>query len=543
MLLARRTGWYGNFGLIDFVIKAGLSFDEDDIKIAKHDVHFECNIARQIWIITLRSLFERVRELLPLSKAVKKIEPIREYKYTDLVTPGLIYLLKEDMDRVDVEGYVKAILKHSIVKMERFGRILSEAEKNAFLDENLEKALEWVIGAHKIEKGGFHKLPDSLFRSPEEKYYVLEKLAATLDWSQYYRLVVVYNSILTELIHNSNQLGGLDCTLKDTHLITAVPSVFDIVRPLRSIPFEVCFALMTASKDDKLNDFTPNEGKAIREFFAAAKKDTTITFQEGKLKDNKEVVLALMNRFAQQLNGNMKIVTKACFIFWDEFVSSAIRELEKKAKKAAEVDRILTVPDCYVLVEGPSDEIVFSHFLTLLKESPLIVYVQNCEGKQGIKRRFKDILEKESYIGSIVTILDSDGSKEHEDLKRISKGNAFIKHHIFTKGAVEDLFSCRLHAKIINRLFPSGEPVLQSDLRSSAPIEKAIRRTMWIKKKVTFDKKMHAQAIVKELKERKNIPAEAREIVMSILELAKLRTQKKPRLYSHLTIDRHRIDD
>ena len=47
MILAGKIGWYGNMKLIDFIVRAGLSHQESDIEIAKHDVYFECNIARR----------------------------------------------------------------------------------------------------------------------------------------------------------------------------------------------------------------------------------------------------------------------------------------------------------------------------------------------------------------------------------------------------------------------------------------------------------------------------------------------------------------
>jgi hypothetical protein len=521
MLLARKTGWYGNMKLIDFIVRAGLSHEESDIRIAKHDVYFEYNIARRIWILTLRSLRQRVRLLLPLSKTIKKIECISEYDFTDLTTPGLLFLIKEDMLRVDVKGYAKAILKHSIMNIKHEGRLMTKIEKDAFLDKNMKDILEWFIDIRKMEKRSFRRLPNSLFSTPEEKFYVIEKLAGTLDWIQFYKILFSYNTILTELIHNSNQLGGLDCGLRDAKLITGTPIIFNLIRPLKSIPFEVCIALMQATIRNNLNDFTPREKKRITESFDRAKKETENTCRQKKIEDKREKVLELTNRFAIGINKDKKLISKACFTYWEEFISYFNRETR----------------------EGPSDEIIFSHFLTLFQEYEVFIEIQDCDGKQGVKRRFQDLIAKEAYIGSIVTILDSDGYKEHEDLKRMSKGNEFVRHFIYTKGTVEDLFSTRLHVEIINRLYPSGDTVRYSDLRSSAPIERIIKKVIWDKKRTAFDKRIYAKAITRELRKKTSIPTHAKEIVASILDLAKLRAKKMPRLYSHLTIDRLSRDE
>jgi len=543
MLLARKTGWYGNMKLIDFIVRAGLSHEESDIKIAKHDVYFEYNIARRIWILTLRSLRQRVRLLLPFSKVIKKIERISGYDFTDLATPGLLFLIKKDMLRVDAKGYAKAILKHSVMNIKHEGRLMTKTEKDAFLDKNMDDILEWFIDIHKMEKRSFKRLPNSLFSTPEEKFYIIEKLASTLDWIQFYKILFAYNTILTELIHKSNQLGGLDCGLRDAKLITGTPIIFNLIRPLKSIPFEVCIALMQATIRNNLNDFTPREKKRLTESFDRAKKETANTCRQEKIEDKRKKVLELNNRFAIGINKDKKLISKACFTYWEEFISYFNRETREHAEKHEEQDRVLTVPDCYVLVEGPSDEIIFSHFLTLFQEYEVFVELQDCNGKQGVKRRFQDLIEKEAYIGSIVTILDSDGHKEHEDLKRMSKGNEFVRHFIYTRGTVEDLFSTRLHVKIINRLYSSGDTVRYSDLRSSAPIERIIKKVIWNKKRAAFDKKIYAKAITRELRKKTSIPTHAKEIVASILDLAKLRAKKMPRLYSHLTIDRLSRDE
>ena len=124
--------------------------------------------------------------LLPFSRAIKEIERISEYDFTDLATPGLLFLIKEDMVRVDVKSYVKAILKHSVVEIKLQGKLMTKAERDA-LDKKLEDVLEWFIDIHKMEKRSFRRLPNSLFSKAEEKFYVIEKLASTLDWIQFYK--------------------------------------------------------------------------------------------------------------------------------------------------------------------------------------------------------------------------------------------------------------------------------------------------------------------------------------------------------------------
>ncbi|MBI4842711.1 MAG: hypothetical protein HY809_00080 [Nitrospirae bacterium] len=539
LINARTSGWYGNMELMEYIVNCGLSHEQDIRSSIKEDIFRECRVAREIWTATLRSIRKKLCLLLPLSKRFSRIDAVRKYRFSDLATPGLLYYIKRDMNNINVHVYVQALLESSIPEIKIKGKLLTRRERKAFINKEKKGILEWYLDFHNIEKNILSRIPMTLFPTEEERFYVAIQLASTLDWHQYYRIVFVYNLLLEELTYNSNQLGGLDTTLSDTNIITGMPAIFGHIVTPKSIPFEVCLALLEDGIRKDLSRFPKIEQKKIKTMVDQARNATVMIIRQKQEESKKEdIALELLNQFALLINKDKRLKFGSCFAYWQEYVAHQRKEIEKSAREFKEASQFLNIPDCYLLVEGISDKIVFSHFLKLYAEYGIAIRVEECGSKEGVDRRFRDLVKKESYVGSIVTVLDADAGKQYDNLKRINIGNLLVKHFIYPQGTLEDLFSVKRHIKVLNSLYPHGGSIGSLDLRGSKRIEKKINAVLWKKKSVHFDKKSYAEAMIGEFKSRRHIPAKAREIVNATVDLAKARLKKLPKLHSYLSVDR-----
>ena len=131
--------------------------------------------------------------------------------------------------------------------------------------------------------------------------------------------------------------------MHDAKLITGIPATFGLIKPPKSIPFEVCIALMQATINNELNDFTPREKRIIIESFDEARKEMETACHREKIKDKRKMVLGLTNGFAARVNKDKKLISKICFIYWEEFTSYFDREIRRRAEEA---EGTRAGPDC-----------------------------------------------------------------------------------------------------------------------------------------------------------------------------------------------------
>lgn len=200
----------------------------------------------------------------------------------------------------------------------------------------------------------------------------------------------------------------------------------------------------------------------------------------------------------------------------------------------------LVRPDAHVLVEGPSDEIYLTRCFDLIDSRDVFVKVEKQEGASSMERRVRDL--KKDGVVSIITIVDADAPKVHEDLKRLLAGAPHAQAWILPRGAIEDQFSPELHATALNTACPHGDAVLPSDLSADGDVVASLKRVVWEKKRVSYDKVAHAKAVAALLNTTEDIPAELRSIIDSAVAHAARSRRESPRTASYLSLDRRTLD-
>ncbi len=554
LILARDTGWYGNHELLSYVLEWGLSNDNADIEEAESNIFVTCNTARQIWILTLRNLAKTVNALSKLVKDGHAPLNISSYKFTDLATPGLLWYITKDMRNVNVEGYAHALLNRMAVKL-RFGdEIVSEKEKEEFVEKHFNSLWPWFLSGNAIDDNIDRFLPSSVLQTTPEKVYAILQIARTLDWRQYFKVLFRYNTIIKKLTFYSNQLGGLDTCEPETVLLTGIPHFIQIVSPLKSLPVEVLSALVHDICVKDLNYLSQKNQNRLHGYFTEAlnetmQKNSAIiddlhVVEDGalqKILEQEEVANVVMDAilcFNLKVSSHSKVISEICFAHWDEFSESVHRRVAALVKEARDNFAFLNIPDCYLLVEGVSDEICYSKFLQILNKTDAFVKIINCGSKSGVYSKYRDLIANESYIGSIVIALDDDALDEERDIKRKLPDDIAVSCYRYEKGTLEDLFPTELHIKCINSLYPEGESVTCKDLEGESRIERAIKKILWRRNKAELDKKAYAGMLAEIIQSEKDIPKVAIEIIKESIQLAQLRMVQKPRTSSILSIDR-----
>jgi hypothetical protein len=155
-------------------------------------------------------------------------------------------------------------------------------------------------------------------------------------------------------------------------------------------------------------------------------------------------------------------------------------------------------------------------------------------------RRVRD-LRKEGAV-SIFTLVDADAPTVHSDLARLLAGMPHSEAFILSRGMIEDQFSLETHATALNAKFPHGESVLPSDLAAYANAVKALKGVAWEKKRVSFDKVAHAEAVAELLTEPDHIPPQLRSIIQAAVVHAEQSRRETPRPPSYLSLDRRTLD-
>jgi hypothetical protein len=541
LLLARQTGWLGNPRLNSFVVDKGLSSNSDQIDLVSRDHFLTCNASREIWILTLQELAAQTNALLRLAGINHQGPRTRRYRYIDLVTPGLLYLVLNEMDSLDVEGFSRSFVRNFfIIAVERGGKLLSRSARRKFADRNFNSLVPFILNVIGLDKDLIRLLPKEVITTPAQKFFVALKLADTLDWAQFQEVVHIYNSALRELVFRSNQLGGIDTTRDQTQLITGVPLLPDLVRPATTMPDDVGARLLHDAVKGNLQHFPPK----LRQEIQTSLKEAYAKLAEAPVRhvlsqDKKmQTVLSLWQYFDQAIGRNPKLVAKSCFAYMEDYINYVDKTLESTIQRIQREEQFLSVPDCKVLVEGPSDEVCYRKFVDILNEQGLMIEVEACDGKEDLAKRAIEMRKRESYIGGLVAILDSDATKQAADLQRVLGNDRHAAVLIYKNGVIENQFSLKLHCKVANRLFPEGDNLVASDLNDSRPMDKVLQDALWIKKKAKLNKRLYAEELVKNIRSSRGIPKEARDFTKTVLEIAERRRQELPRMASHISIDR-----
>ncbi len=523
LMLARTTGFFANPDLIDFVVVHGL---DPPPPSPFSDYTTLANAAREIWCLTLTSL-NKFTTGFPLGTEGPVETPVtRRYEYSELATPQILYWIRPTLDQAKSQEHAASFLKHMagappgpyrqrILQHKRFSQQL-----NACAD---------LIGG---ETGALRRLPTSLFPTAAEKFHAYLLLMQTLDWVQYGLVVYSQLMALSRLVYRAHQLAGFATSLAEVPLAVGMPLPIVLLQPLRSVPAQVCVSLVLAEERGHL----PALGvyhEPIRKLLRSVRSE--ISQQRfGSDRDRWAEMAMRVHKNLHAVAADMhNIVPTLCYAFWPAFAGY----MDKQYEDAGENTVAASFPHCYLLVEGPSDKICYERFVELWNEGGLHVRVIDCGGKQGVVQRFKTLVEDIRWKPGIVTVLDSDASAEHDELKRLSKGKMH-SHFKYTQGALEDLFSAAFHAGVLNGLYCDGETITGDEIRDGGKTaEKAIGNVLWHRKSRAFDKKIYASAVASAVKSQGDIPAGAAETVRIALQLARDAAVEVPKLAVSLSID------
>jgi hypothetical protein len=531
LLGARRKEWIGNSDLIDFVVKCGLS--ENDRREVEEDRILGFNVAREIWLLTLQSIAVHARRLTHLSGLRLSVH-VKRYRYIDLVTPGFINSVLGDMSELNVEGFSPAFLATFIPEVVLQGKRLSRREKTRWVKEHFSDLVGEVLTILGIDQGLIAKMPGEVLSTPAQKFYVALRLVATLDWFQYQELVHALNLALKELLYRSNQLGGGEIAREKVQLPTGFPLFPALIGPTEEIPLEVALHLLHDAHEGKLSAFKKREQAIILSCLEASRLKVGQALKEGRLSTAEERADAWWLLFGQELNQHSDLIRKSCFVYMDSYSAYAERHLKEEIERHKKALQYLSIPDCYVLVEGPSDEACFRRFLRLVDTEDLIIKVEACGGKSEVEKRCVELRSKEKHAGAVVPILDEDASQQYENLRRRFSTDRYTVVLKLKSGAIENLFPVELLCEVANQICPGGEQLRPSDLVSGNGLVKSMEKALFQKKRTKLDKCVFAKALAKRVKDKESIPAEAQDLVSEIVEVAKLRREELPRPATHL---------
>lgn len=153
--------------------------------------------------------------------------------------------------------------------------------------------------------------------------------------------------------------------------------------------------------------------------------------------------------------------------------------------------------DLYIMVEGASEEIGLP--LLAIKRKMFLhgrrIKVYNCESKEKLLSDFKAFRKKQKNL-KMICLLDSDARKEKEEISRMIKdqknkyGLVYIE-----KGTWEDLFPLSQSVEVLNKMYPDGETIVESDFPLIKEFPREVGKILHEKKKASFDKVKFSQHI------------------------------------------------
>lgn len=334
LLLARNTEWWGNRLLIDFVLTAGLNGDEAARTQISSDWVLGLNLAREIWIVTLRAIARRARALGGIAGIARRIPFIRRYRFRDLITPGMLLMIEERTTEIDVVGFTKDMLNAAVADIIVRGRKLPRARRRKMINESFDSLVPTILETWGIDKSLFETLPQEVLPTPSHRFFAALQLAETLDWQQYHRLLNYYHAAVEDLLFRSRQLGGSDAIRAETHLATVMPRFPEVIMPMRNVPFEVCAQLFIDAEEDRLKGFAPKSRVLLRNKAKQVLRriiDSVPNLASAPEEVRKEAVGREMIWFLNEVGRNPRFVERACYIYFDQFRKAFGRVPEKSS--------------------------------------------------------------------------------------------------------------------------------------------------------------------------------------------------------------------
>jgi hypothetical protein len=520
---ARRSGWYGNLDLIHFIARTCIVASPEIVERATDDIFLNANVSKEVWLLTLRKLAHYTAKLSRGLPGVGTIPKVRRYKSRDLATPGLLYFIRQDLRNIDTTKFAKFVIDTHIVDARAGTKPLSKRQTLGALKKvGHEKAAAWIMEVLGVEPRLFSS-PRLRFLNDGERLYATFILATTLDWRQYYDQAHAYNRVLTTLVQQSLHLAGMPQEDASARLLTGIPLFTSLVSPPEELPAEVCAALANAAHIGRLSRLSRKYRPVAREAIAEAKKAARAALDpsEDSRTRSHTMVLALMNSFSKQISSSSGLVLDACIAHHDEFCHYLDAKLREEVGLYQQAVKLSSVPDCYILVEGASDVEYVEVALELLGYSDLNVRIEDCNGKSGVQRRFRDLVKKHSYIGSVAALFDSDAEAECRDLDALLRQSRSLLATRLKNGTIEDCFSRALQVRALNTLYPDGLRLRVGDISNARRREVAIKNALWEKKQAKFEKVALAKEIRRRLKSPDEIPEEIGQFAKRAMRLAR----------------------
>ncbi len=258
-----------------------------------------------------------------------------------------------------------------------------------------------------------------------------------------------------------------------------------------------------------------------------AKINKVVSFNHGKLKDEticpccgekSDVILPDEILQYKMILEDTQLSTKIGLLYYEDFVENYKKTLSDGIANFFPNLNTVSNPDCLILVEGESEEIAIPILAFrerfILSERKIQVY--NSKSKQKLKEDFFNLKEKYPER-KIICLLDSDATKERDDIQRVVDGNKNMYRLVFiSNGTLEDIFDLQTSIEIINELYSEGETITIDDIDTKKDFLSNMKKLLYHKKKAQFDKVLFAKTISLKL-DIKKIPKEIKEI----LEIAK----------------------
>lgn len=532
--LSMKSGFLGNLGLLKFIIERGCAYKNDADIINNKTFFTICCLTREIWILTLNSLANHTRKLMKLAQHDPTILKIHKYKFTELATPGLLWFIVRNLNYTNADKFSYDFIELHLGEAQFDNQPLGRKKTRRMIKDTFDYLSTWLLNKNAIEGQYIKELPSNIFLTSRQKFYAMIKLMTIVDWAQYYKILYHYNKALLEMTKNANLMGGLSIENVQSKLSTGVAAFIKLIRVPDFNKIQTVYALMNDVLINKKKFISAHYTKIIKHNFHEAMKETVQKFPEITT-IHEEFMLELLNHMALKISKNERLVTKIELKYWEEFQEAFIKSIEYDIRKIIDDYYKSLKPDCYLLVEGESEVICYSHFIELLNNADLVIKVLDCNGKTGVERKYRELLRDDYYTGSIITVLDADAETQHENIKRINSQGALVSHHIYNQGTLEDLYNRRMVAKIFNLLYTEGTKIIFEDLNGSGQAEIIFKKVLYSRKRGRFDKNTLAREVAKRITSKKMIPKQALKITEECLHLAQKSAQLNPSSISILT--------
>ena len=527
--LARKTGWYANLDLTLFVASRGLVPTSSIQSLQALDVYLVAKLAREVWILTLSELAQLTNRLLA-AHGYPKSARARRYSTLSLAKRELLYSLWSEMQVVDTIRVADRLLRlHFRTPRMHNQRPMARGRAKALLRKAQASLADMfaklIIGEPRL----LQRIPNAVASTVHERVYIASGLALTLDWRQFADILWKYNTIVDVLAFHSTQLGGLDTTPRDRALVTGVPLFLE---SLRDDP-RADVAVVSAALNGLLTQLPVSVPRSDRkllstEWASTLKQLRTNTSASEDTSPQRQVEQALVE-FHRRVSRHAGFTRRLTFHFWGAYASFRDDQAEAHMKQAARAAETNVTPHGYLLVEGESELICYSHFVRLLGGWGLLRVI-DCGGDSEVVSIFRRMLREQAPEFPILTLLDSDAGRYHKDLTRIRHGTRPVKHYLCPSGSLEQIFDARLHAEILNERYPGSPRIEAKEIRSRGGGAKALDAILWRSRSVRFDKCDQARRIVDRIRPGSwGIPGWAREVCADGIELARARRDRSRR--------------